>query len=79
MKSFRVIQGSNKDLNTFENDVSQAIEDGYEFAGELIVKTLPNNHKDEVLLLQPMSIEDHLEFESDDLDYEDDEELGLQS
>lgn len=78
MKPFKLIQGSSNNISKFEEEVAQAIEDGYEFSSEMISKLVENANKSEVLFFQPMTIEEHLEFENEDLDYADqDEEIEL--
>ncbi len=79
MKPFKLIQGSSNNISKFEDEVAQAIEDGYEFSSEMISKLIENQNKSiEVWFFQPMTIEEHLEFENEDLDYPDnDEEVEL--
>lgn len=78
MKPFKLIQGSSNNISKFEDEVAQAIEDGYEFSSEMISKLVENSNQSEVLFFQPMTIEEHLEFENEDLDYADnDEEVEL--
>ena len=70
MNQFKLIQGSNNNINKFENEVSEAMENGYECSSEMIVKIIENTNKpSEVLFFQPMTIEEHLDFEDDELDY----------
>ncbi len=78
MKPFKLIQGSSSNISKFEDEVAQAIEDGYEFSSDMISKLVEHSNKPEVLFFQPMTIEEHLEFENEDLDYTDnDEEIEL--
>jgi hypothetical protein len=75
MKPFKLIQGSSHNISKFEDEVAQAIEEGYEFSSDMISKLVENSHnKSEVLFFQPMTIEEHLEFENEDLDYNDNDE-----
>ena len=76
MKPFKLIQGNNNNINKFEDDIAQAMENGYEFSSEMIVKIVENPNKSiEVLFFQPMTIEEHLDFDDDSLeDYSHNEE-----
>ena len=70
MKPFRLIHGSSNNISKFEDEVAKAIEEGYEFSSDMISKLVENSHtKNEVLFFQPMTIEENLEFENEDLDY----------
>ena len=70
MKPFKLIQGSSNNISKFEDEVAQAIEDGYEFSSEMISKLIENQNKSiEVWFFQPMTIEEHLDFDDDNLDY----------
>lgn len=75
MKPFKIIQGSSNNINKFEDEVSQAIEDGYEFSSDLISKLIetPNNPP-EILFFQAMTIEENLDFDNEDLDYNETDE-----
>ena len=80
MKPFKLIQGNNNNINKFEDEIAQAMENGYEFSSEMIVKIVEHSNKSiDILFFQPMTIEEHLDFDDDNLDYahneeEDDEE-----
>lgn len=74
MKPFKLIQGSSNNISKFEEEIAQAIEDGYEFSSDMISKLVGNSNKTEILFFQPMTIEEHLEFENEDLDYNDNDE-----
>ena len=75
MKPFKLIQGNNNNINKFEDEIAQAMENGYEFSSEMIVKVIENSNKPiEVLFFQPMTIEEHLDFDDDNLDYSHNEE-----
>jgi hypothetical protein len=75
MKPFKLIQGNNTNINKFEDEVAKAIEDGYEFNGEMIVKTISHANKPtEVLFFQPMTMEEHLDFEDDFEDHDEESE-----
>lgn len=78
MKPFKLIQGTNNNITAFEDEIAEAITNGYELSGELIVKIIENNNNsDKVLFFQPMVIEEHLDFEDDDDFEEDDDEETL--
>ncbi|MDB6096007.1 MAG: hypothetical protein JWM09_285 [Francisellaceae bacterium] len=65
MKPYVLIQGSNKNVEQFETKISEAIEAGYIFAGELITQCVASSN--EVLFFQPLILdEDELEFEDED-------------
>lgn len=77
MKPFKLIQGTNNNITAFEDEIAEAITNGYELSGELIVKIIENNNNpDKVLFFQPMVMEEHLDFEDDD-EFEEDEEETL--
>lgn len=75
MKPFKIIQGTSNNMSKFEDEVSQAIEDGYEFSSDLISKLIekPNNPP-EIWFFQAMTIEENLDFEDDDLTYNEHDE-----
>ena len=67
MKPFKLIQGNNNNISKFEDEIVEAMENGYEFNGEMIVKTIENANKPtEILFFQPMTIDEHLDFEDED-------------
>ncbi len=75
MKPFKIIQGSSNNINKFEDEVSQAIEDGYEFSSDLISKLIEtSNNPPEILFFQAMTIEENLDFDNEDLDYNETDE-----
>lgn len=75
MRPFKLIQGNNTNISKFEDEVAKAIEEGYEFNGEMIVKTIPHANKPtEVLFFQPMTMEEHLDFEDDFEDHDEESE-----
>lgn len=74
MKPFKIIQGNSNNISKFEEEISQAIEDGYEFSSDLISHLITTNNTPEIWFYQPMSIEEHLEFENEDLDYNDNDD-----
>ena len=75
MKPFKLIQGSSHNISKFEEDVAQAIEDGYEISGEMVSEVIEKSNMPEILFFQPMVFtEEHLDFEDEDLDYSSNEE-----
>ncbi|MGD0465552.1 MAG: hypothetical protein ABSA84_02535 [Gammaproteobacteria bacterium] len=75
MKPFKLIQGNNNNIDKFEDEIAQAMENGYEFSSEMIVKVVEHaNGPIDVLFFQPMTIEEHLDFDDDNLDYSHNEE-----
>ena len=75
MKPFKIIQGTSKNISKFEDEVSQAIEDGYEFSSDLISKLIENpNNPPEILFFQAMTVEENLDFDNEDLDYNETDE-----
>lgn len=75
MKPFKLIQGTNNNITKFEDEIAEAITNGYELSGELIVKIIEsNNNPAQALFFQSMVMEEHLDFEDDDEFEEDDEE-----
>lgn len=67
MKPYILIQGSSSSINEFEDKISSALEEGYEFNGELVTKVL-DAAKKELIFLQPMIFEEELEFESEEFE-----------
>jgi hypothetical protein len=74
MKPFKIIQGNSNNINKFEEEIAKAIEDGYEFSNDMISTVINNSGKTEILFFQPMTIEEHLDFENEDLDYSENED-----
>ena len=74
MKPYKIINATidgSKDLEAFEDAVSAALKEGYEFASRLITKVVPSsNGTSKVLFFQPMVFEEMLEeiFEDTDED-----------
>lgn len=65
MKPYILINGNTKDVQSFEEKISNAIEQGYEFSGDLIVK---KTNDSDFMLFQPMIMEEELEFDEEDLE-----------
>ncbi len=75
MKPFKLILGNSNNVTKFEDEVARAMENGYELSGEMIIKVIENQNKPlEILFFQPMTIEEHLDFEDDDFEEDDDNE-----
>lgn len=77
MKSFKIIQGTSNNITKFEDEISKAMEDGYEFSNDLISKVInpSSNGAPEVLFFQPMTLEEKLDLDNDeDLDYHEHDE-----
>jgi hypothetical protein len=53
MKPFIIIKGSDQNLEDFEDNIADAIEQGYEVSSDLITHTTNNK----LTLLQPMVLE----------------------
>lgn len=74
MKPFKLILGNSNNVTKFEDEIARAMENGYELSGEMIIKIIENQNKPlEILFFQPMTIEEHLDFEDDDFEEEDDD------
>jgi hypothetical protein len=73
MSPYKLIKGSDKNLAAFEEQVANAMLDGYDLANDLVVqlKTTPSGET-EAVLFQAMVCEEVLEFDEDD-DEEDEE------
>ncbi len=79
MSPYKLIRGSDKNITAFEEQVANAMLDGYDLANDLVVQPKTNsNGETEVLLFQAMICEEILDFDEDDEDddeeFEDDEE-----
>ena len=62
MKPYKLIQGSNDNIEAFEDAISSALEGGFEFASRLITKVITSsNGTSKVLFFQPMVFEEALE------------------
>ena len=64
MKPYILVRGSDKNIDQFEEKVSQSLEEGYEIFGDLITKTT----NDELFFFQPMVLEEEIVFDEDDLE-----------
>lgn len=71
MSPYKLIKGSDKNLAAFEEQIANAMLDGYDLANDLVVQPKTNAAGEtEVLLFQAMLCEDVLEFEEEDEDEE---------
>lgn len=77
MKPYVLIKGTIDNIGEFEDKVSAALEEGYEFSGDLITKEFMSGGSSSLLLIQPMIAEEEVMFDSDDFedmeDYEEEE------
>ncbi len=79
MSPYKLIKGSDKNISAFEEQISKALEDGYDLATDLVVQLkVSANGEPETLFFQSMICEEALESdeeeEEDDEEYEDEEE-----
>ena len=75
MQSYKLIQGNNTNVKGFEEQVSNAINEGYEFCSDLITQGVTkSNGSVEVLFFQPMALEDKIYFEDEEEEEVDDDE-----
>jgi len=70
MKPYMLIEGSHTALEAFESKVTNALEEGYTLAGELVTQAIGSD----IRFYQPVILEDDYEDEEDDEDEEEDEE-----
>jgi hypothetical protein len=62
MKPYKIIHGTSDNIETFEDAVSAALEEGYEFANRLITKVVASsNGASKALFFQPMVFEEMLD------------------
>lgn len=75
MSPYKLIKGSDKNIAAFEEQISKALEEGYDLANDLVakIKTLPNGET-ETLLFQSLICDEALELDEDEEDEYDDEE-----
>jgi hypothetical protein len=67
MKPYILIQGTSTNITDFEDKIASALEEGYEFSCDLITKVI-DSAKKELVLLQPMILEEELEFDSEEFE-----------
>jgi len=76
MSPYKLIRGSDKNIAAFEEQIANAMLDGYDLANDLVVQPKTNaNGETEVLLFQAMICEEILDFDESDEDDEEDEEV----
>lgn len=76
MSPYKLIKGSDKNISAFEEQISQALLDGYDLANDLVVQlnTLPDGET-ETILFQSLICDEALDFEDDEEDDDEYEEL----
>ena len=75
MAPYKLIKGSDKNLAAFEEQIANALLDGYDLANDLVVHPKTNAAGEtEVLLFQAMLCAEMLEFEDEDEDDEEEED-----
>lgn len=76
MSPYKLIKGSDKDITAFEEQISQALLDGYDLANDLVVQLVTKaNGETETILFQTMICDEALGLEEDEDDeYEDEDE-----
>ncbi len=73
MTPYKLIKGSDKNITAFEEQISNALLDGYDLANDLVVQIITSPTGDtETLLFQSLICDEALELE-DEEDDEDDE------
>lgn len=73
MKPYKLIKGNDDNIAAFEDEVSAALAEGYEFVNRLVTKVVASNGINKVLFFQPMVFEEAI----DDVYEEDDDEDEL--
>ena len=64
MKPYILIKGTEQEIEEFETNVSQALEQGYELTSDLITKVVTQkNGETNIIFIQPMILEEAVEFE----------------
>lgn len=75
MSPYKLITGTDKNIEAFEEQISAALQEGYDLANDLVaqIKTNPNGTT-ETLLFQSLICDEALEYEDEDEDEEDEDE-----
>lgn len=75
MSPYKLIKGSDKNIAAFEEQIANALLDGYDIANDLVVcpKTSANGET-EILLFQALVTDEGLEFEDEDDEEEEEDE-----
>lgn len=69
MRPYILVKGSSNKIEDFEEKISAALEEGYDFSSELICKTINlASGEQELMFIQPMTLEEEFEFDSDDIE-----------
>lgn len=68
MKPYKLIKGNDDNIAAFEDEVSAALAEGYEFVNRLVTKVVASNGINKVLFFQPMVFEEAIDdvYEDDD-------------
>lgn len=76
MSPYKLIKGSDKNISAFEEQISQALLEGYDLANDLVVqlKTAANGET-ETLLFQSLICDEALDFDEEEEDDDEYEEL----
>lgn len=69
MKPYLLVKGSIDNIGEFEDKVSSALEEGYDFSGDLITKDFNSG----LILIQPMVLEEEITFDAEDFEEFEDE------
>lgn len=76
MSPYKLIKGSDKNIAAFEEQISQALQEGYDLANDLVVQlTTDANGETESVLFQSMICDEALDIDDDEEEYEDEEEI----
>jgi len=74
MAPYKLIKGSDKNLAAFEEQIANAMLDGYELANDLVVFPKASSNGEEVLLFQAMICDEILEYDDEEEDDDEDDE-----
>lgn len=76
MSPYKLIKGSDKNIAAFEEQISQALQEGYDLANDLVVQLKTNaNGETESILFQSMICDEALDIDDEEEEYEDEEEI----
>lgn len=76
MSPYKLIKGSDQNITAFEEQISQALLEGYDLANDLVVQLITKaNGETETILFQTMICDEALELEEDDDEEYEDEEV----
>lgn len=71
MKPYKIVSGTHDNIVAFEDEVSAALEEGYELAGRLISKVIIDSGNSKICFYQPMVFEEMLDEIYDEEDDDD--------